>query len=55
MNSTIADLFHVPVVAAAGSLGLDLERFPELTAWFNRLSMMEAVQRGMAAVRLDLG
>ncbi|THC92645.1 hypothetical protein EYZ11_007875 [Aspergillus tanneri] len=51
---TLADLIHFPCVAAAGSLGLDIERFPELTAWFNRISQHGAVVNGMAAVQLNV-
>ncbi|KAA8652437.1 uncharacterized protein ATNIH1004_001341 [Aspergillus tanneri] len=52
--NTLADLIHFPCVAAAGSLGLDIERFPELTAWFNRISQHGAVVNGMAAVQLNV-
>ncbi|KAI9038027.1 glutathione S-transferase family protein [Aspergillus affinis] len=52
---TLADLIHFPAVAAAGSLKLDLERFPELTAWYNRLCERGTVRRGMRAVELEIG
>ncbi|PLB47163.1 hypothetical protein P170DRAFT_478027 [Aspergillus steynii IBT 23096] len=51
---TMADILYFPAIAAAESLGLDLEMFPELTAWFNRLWGLGAVRRGMEAVRLAI-
>ncbi|RAK99384.1 glutathione S-transferase family protein [Aspergillus ibericus CBS 121593] len=49
---TLADFAHFPYVAAAGVYGLDLERFPELTAWYDRLARQGAVRKGMEAVGL---
>ncbi|KAE8376887.1 hypothetical protein BDV26DRAFT_282276 [Aspergillus bertholletiae] len=51
---TLADLLHLPYVAAASSAGLDLERFPELTIWFDRVYQRPAVQKGFAAVHLKI-
>ncbi|KAE8354404.1 putative glutathione-S-transferase theta, GST [Aspergillus coremiiformis] len=51
---TLADLLHLPYVAAASSAGLDLERFPELTTWYNRVYQRPAVQKGVAAVHLKI-
>ncbi|KAB8235822.1 hypothetical protein ETB97_011209 [Aspergillus alliaceus] len=51
---TLADLLHLPYVAAAGSAGLDLERFPELTTWFDRVYQRPAVQKGFAAFHMKL-
>ncbi|KAB8078790.1 glutathione S-transferase [Aspergillus leporis] len=51
---TLADLVHLPYVAAAGSTGLDLERFPELTLWYDRVFQRPAVQKGYAAVHLKI-
>ncbi|PYI03040.1 putative glutathione-S-transferase theta, GST [Aspergillus sclerotiicarbonarius CBS 121057] len=47
---TLADLAHFPYVAAASIHGLDLERFPELTSWYDRLARQGAVRKGMEAV-----
>ncbi|PWY94049.1 glutathione S-transferase [Aspergillus sclerotioniger CBS 115572] len=47
---TLADLVHFPFVAAAGVHGLDLERFPELTSWYDRLARQGAVRKGMEAI-----
>ena len=54
MCSTLADLLHLPYVAAAGSAGLDLERFPELTIWYDRVYQRPAVQKGFNAVHLKI-
>ncbi|PKY08685.1 glutathione S-transferase [Aspergillus campestris IBT 28561] len=51
---TLADLAAFPYVAAAGSVGLDLERFPELTSWFDRVAALGSVAKGMAAVKLSV-
>ncbi|RAQ62081.1 glutathione-S-transferase theta [Aspergillus flavus] len=51
---TLADLVHLPYVAAAGSAGLDLERFPELTIWYDRVYQRPAVQKGFDAVHLKI-
>ncbi|PLN85460.1 glutathione S-transferase [Aspergillus taichungensis] len=51
---TLADLAAFPYVAAAGSVGLDLERFPELTSWFDRVAALGSVPKGMAAVKLSV-
>ncbi|KAE8143059.1 hypothetical protein BDV38DRAFT_97358 [Aspergillus pseudotamarii] len=51
---TLADLLHLPYVAAAGSAGLDLERFPELTIWYDRVYQRPAVQKGFAAVHMKI-
>ncbi|KAE8337263.1 hypothetical protein BDV24DRAFT_140202 [Aspergillus arachidicola] len=51
---TLADLLHLPYVAAAGSAGLDLERFPELTIWYDRVYTRPAVQKGFDAVHLKI-
>ncbi|KAE8146515.1 glutathione S-transferase [Aspergillus avenaceus] len=51
---TLADLLHLPYVAAAGSSGLDLERFPELTTWYDRVYQKPAVQKGFAAMHLKI-
>ncbi|GAB1214107.1 hypothetical protein ATERTT37_003266 [Aspergillus terreus] len=39
---------------AAGAVGLDLERFPEVTSWYNRLIEDGAVAKGMRAVGLEV-
>ncbi|EAW10827.1 Glutathione S-transferase, C-terminal domain protein [Aspergillus clavatus NRRL 1] len=51
---TLADLTIFPYVAAAGEVGLDLERFPELTSWYNRLAQLPQVIKGMTAVHLKI-
>ncbi|KAJ5674362.1 uncharacterized protein N7477_004296 [Penicillium maclennaniae] len=49
---TIADLVAFPFTATAESFGLDLERFPEVAAWYNRLFSERPVSRVMAAFKL---
>ncbi|KAE8329547.1 glutathione S-transferase [Aspergillus sergii] len=51
---TLADLLHLPYVAAAESLHLDLEKFPELTRWYDRVYQRPAVQKGFDAVHLKI-
>ncbi|KAB8274563.1 hypothetical protein BDV30DRAFT_208774 [Aspergillus minisclerotigenes] len=51
---TLADLLHLPYVAAAGSAHLDLEMFPELTRWYDRVYQRPAVQKGFDAVHLKI-
>jgi hypothetical protein len=45
--STIADIALYPWAEDAESLGIDIERFPRLTAWYNRMNERHAVQKGM--------
>ncbi|PTU22066.1 hypothetical protein P175DRAFT_0500915 [Aspergillus ochraceoroseus IBT 24754] len=51
---TLADFAIFPYAAAASSVGLDLERFPEVTTWYNRLVEQNEVQKGMKAVHLKI-
>ncbi|RLL97772.1 hypothetical protein CFD26_102534 [Aspergillus turcosus] len=50
---TLADLVIFPYVAAASEVDLDLERFPELTTWYNRLLERHGVVKGMKDVHLE--
>lgn len=43
---TIADLAHWPWVTGAGWAGVDLDEFPELKKWDERIEKREAVQKG---------
>ncbi|KAF7169287.1 hypothetical protein CNMCM5623_002083 [Aspergillus felis] len=49
---TLADLVILPYVARASEANLDLERFPELTTWHNRLVENPHVAKGMKDVYL---
>ncbi|KAL2845931.1 hypothetical protein BJY01DRAFT_213781 [Aspergillus pseudoustus] len=49
---TLADLVAFPFAATADSYGLDLERFPEVTAWYNRLMSEHFVRRPLGAVKI---
>ncbi|GFF46497.1 glutathione S-transferase A [Aspergillus udagawae] len=49
---TLADLVILPYVARASEVNLDLERFPELTTWHNRLVENPHVAKGMKDVYL---
>ncbi|KAL2841763.1 glutathione S-transferase [Aspergillus pseudodeflectus] len=49
---TLADLVAFPFAATADSYGLDLERFPQVTAWYNRLMSEHFVRRALAAVKI---
>ncbi|KAF7133873.1 hypothetical protein CNMCM5793_005339 [Aspergillus hiratsukae] len=50
---TLADLVIFPYVVAASEANLDLERFPELTTWHNRLLARPGVIKGMKDVHLE--
>jgi glutathione S-transferase/GST-like protein len=43
---TIADMAIWPWIVPHGRQGMDLERFPHLKAWFERVGQREAVQKG---------
>lgn len=51
--STLADLVIFPYVAGASQANLDLERFPELTTWHERLVRNPHVAKGMKDVYLE--
>ncbi|KAK9550378.1 hypothetical protein V6Z98_006895 [Aspergillus fumigatus] len=51
--STLADLVVFPYVASASQANLDLERFPELTTWHDRLVRNPHVAKGMKDVYLE--
>ena len=44
---TIADMAIWPWVVPHRNQGIDLERYPEVKAWYERVGEREAVQRGM--------
>ncbi|OJJ77113.1 hypothetical protein ASPBRDRAFT_36309 [Aspergillus brasiliensis CBS 101740] len=46
----VADIAHFPYVAAAGQYGFDLEKFPEVTGWYDRLMRRRGVRRGWERV-----
>ncbi|KAH2185157.1 hypothetical protein KXW61_009425 [Aspergillus fumigatus] len=50
---TLADLVVFPYVASASQANLDLERFPELTTWHDRLVRNPHVAKGMKDVYLE--
>ncbi|PKX92373.1 putative glutathione S-transferase [Aspergillus novofumigatus IBT 16806] len=50
---TLADLVIFPYVAGASQANLDLERFPELTTWHDRLARNPHVAKGMKDVYLE--
>ncbi|RHZ43030.1 uncharacterized protein CDV56_100375 [Aspergillus thermomutatus] len=50
---TLADLVIFPYVAGASEANLDLERFPELTSWHDRLVRQPHVVKGMKDVYLE--
>jgi glutathione S-transferase len=52
--STLADLVIFPYVAGASQTNLDLERFPELTTWHDRLVRNPHVAKGMKDVYLEV-
>lgn len=52
-HSTVADIAHFPYVAAASQYGFDLERFPELTGWYDRMMRRHGVRRGWERVHLE--
>ncbi|KAL5049518.1 hypothetical protein BDW71DRAFT_195509 [Aspergillus fruticulosus] len=47
---TLADLVVFPIAATADSFGLDLERFPEVTGWYNRLMSEYPMRKAMAGL-----
>jgi len=51
--STLADIAHYPWVAASDSIGIDIEQFPTLTAWQERMLRRPAVARGMEKINPD--
>ncbi|GKZ76699.1 hypothetical protein AnigIFM56816_007984 [Aspergillus niger] len=50
---TVADIAHFPYVAAASQYGFDLERFPELTGWYDRMMRRHGVRKGWERVHLE--
>ncbi|KAL1964553.1 hypothetical protein VTN77DRAFT_6850 [Rasamsonia byssochlamydoides] len=50
---TIADIAHVPFIVAADAAGIDIEKFPHLTAWYNRMLRRPAVKKGLAVVERE--
>ncbi|GLA12139.1 hypothetical protein AnigIFM62618_007272 [Aspergillus niger] len=53
LEDTVADIAHFPYVAAASQYGFDLERFPELTGWYDRMMRRHGVRRGWERVHLQ--
>jgi glutathione S-transferase len=43
---TIADIAHYGWVAAAGWAGVDIDKFPALKAWMDRMEAREGVEKG---------
>jgi glutathione S-transferase len=43
---TIADIAHWGWIAAAGWAGVDIEEFPALKAWEDRMAQREGVEKG---------
>lgn len=43
---SIADISHWGWVAAAGWAGVDIEEFPHLKAWEDRMAQREGVEKG---------
>lgn len=52
LSRTLADLVVFPIAATADSFGLDLERFPEVTGWYNRLMSEYPMRKAMAGLDL---
>jgi len=50
---TIADIAHYPGIAAADAMGVDIESYPNLTSWYNRMSGKASVEKGMAQLNLE--
>lgn len=48
VGSTIADIALYPWAEDAESAGFDIERFPSLTAWYNRMNERPAGQKGVS-------
>lgn len=44
---TIADIAHWCLVSAAGWAGIDLDKFPHVKAWYERLLARPAFEKGM--------
>lgn len=44
---TIADMINFPWVVAATTMGLDLGKYPKLTAWHDKIAARPAVIKGM--------
>lgn len=45
-RATIADISHWGWVAAAGWAGVDIDEFPHLKAWEDRMAQREGVEKG---------
>ncbi|KAJ6039567.1 glutathione S-transferase [Penicillium canescens] len=45
---TVADAVYVSYVAEANSAGVDIEQFPALNSWYNRMLRRPAVARGLS-------
>lgn len=52
--STIADIVHIPYIAGSKEAGVDIEQFPALGKWYNRVSQYPAVTETMDILGKEL-
>ena len=52
-DSSIADIAQIPFVVAAEEAGINIEIFPALTAWYNRVISRTGVKKGLSVAGIE--
>jgi len=50
---TIADIALIPYIIAADAVGIDIERFPFVTSWYDRMIRRPSVMKALKELEMD--